>query len=91
MFNETTGANWLELDPQTKGQMGQLWLPCLRKQEIDSLFADNLLLQTIEEQLASMVSYWQDVELIDLHDDLLPDATAEIFFEAEEGYRLIPL
>lgn len=53
------------------------------------MFENVPLLQVIKEEVLAKISYWNDVELVDIEDTRLPDHEGEIFFEARDGYRLL--
>lgn len=80
---------WMDWNLQKKSQVCQLWFPCLRREEVEELFKTVPLLQAIKGEVQSKISYWNDVELVDIEDPKLPDLEGEIFFEARDGYRLL--
>lgn len=80
---------WPDWDLKKKSQVCQLWFPCLRRQEVEELFENVPLLQVIKKEVQTNVTYWNNVELVDIEDPRLPDHEGEIFFEARDGYRLL--
>lgn len=82
---------WLNWDVTRKTRMGQLWIPCLTKEEVETIFNEEPILKNIKDKVASMITYWKDVELIDPETGKLENPEGEIFFEARDGYRLIPI
>lgn len=82
---------WLDWDIGIKQQLGQLWMPCLRKSEMDYLFAHVPELNKIHRELRSYITYWNDIEIINPNQGGFPDKDGEIFFEARDGYQLMPI
>ena len=46
-------------------------------------------LSRIRSKVYSSIAYWNDVELIDIHQEAFSDKEGEIFFEAKGGYQLV--
>ncbi len=80
------GKDWLN-DRKEKNEIGKLWIPCLTKDEINSLVKNNNRLKEIKEKIYDAITYWDSVELIGKGMDS-PDPEGELFFEAEDGYYL---
>lgn len=89
LLKESTEDWWLDWDLEKKKEFGQLWMPCLRKREVEHLFANVPELHNIRSQISSAITYWNDVELIDVDQESFPDKEGEIFFEAKGGYQLV--
>jgi len=66
---------------------GRLWIPCLTKKEVDSLFEEVEILKDIRDDIYNAITYWNDIVLIKKNEPV-PDAEGELFFEAKEGYYL---
>jgi len=81
---------WVESDLHAKSDAGRLWMPCLRKEEVDSLFENTKSLREIRQEIYDAITYWNDIVLI-RQDGEIPDEKGEIFFEAFDGYRLLPI
>ena len=47
------------------------------------MFENVPLLQVIKEEVLAKISYWNDVELVDIEDTRLPDHEGEIFLRQE--------
>jgi len=84
------GQSWIDGDLAQKTAIGRLWMPCLRKDEVDSLFESVETLQHIRDEIFGGITYWNDVVLLK-ESDSLPDETGEVFFEPADGYWLRPL
>lgn len=88
LLKESAG-DWLDWNLDWKKDIGQLWMPCLRKGEVESLFSNISELSRIRSKVYSSIAYWNDVELIDIHQEAFSDKEGEIFFEAKGGYQLV--
>lgn len=88
LLKESIGDWWLDWDLDSKKQIGHLWMPCLRKREVEHLFAYVPELHNIRSKIFSAITYWNNVELIDVDQESLPDKEGEVFFEAKDGYQL---
>jgi len=55
---------WIDWDLEEKLQLGQLWMPCLRKKEINFLFENVPHLRDIRDALKAKIKYWNDVTLL---------------------------
>ncbi|NTV13136.1 MAG: hypothetical protein HGA96_04275 [Desulfobulbaceae bacterium] len=84
------GQEWIDADLLSKTEIGRLWIPCLDKNEVESIFAESARLASIRNQVFAAITYWDDILLID--DVAVPCAlnnTGEVFFEAaDDGYYL---
>lgn len=90
LLKRSTKDRWLDRDIDSKEQIGRLWMPCLRKNDIDYLFTHVQELKKIRSELLSWITYWRDVEII--HSKQMSiEKVGEIFFEAKEGYQLVSL
>ena len=84
------GQKWIDRDLDLKTDAGRLWMPCLRKEEVDALFDEADVLKKIRREIYDAITYWDDVLLV-RPGEPLSDQKGEIFFEAFDGYRLLPL
>lgn len=84
------GQGWLDGAMREKEKAGKLWLPCLRKEEVEALFTEVDALKAIRNEIWEAITFWNDVALI-REGSLAPDPIGEFFFEAEDGYRLEPI
>lgn len=84
------GQGWLDGGMREKENAGRLWLPCLRKDEVESLFTEVEALKSIRNEIWEAITFWDDVVLI-REGAPVPDPIGEFFFEAEGGYRLEPI
>ncbi|MFQ5443368.1 MAG: hypothetical protein ACE5EK_02005 [Nitrospinales bacterium] len=89
LVSEISGERWIDLDLKKKQEIGQLWIPCLRKKEISYLFDSIPLLKKIREQLYNKINYWNDVKTLSTDNDFPMNETGELFFEPFDGYRLL--
>jgi len=79
--------SWIDKDIYAKSDIGRLWIPCLRKEEVDTLFEKTDVLKEIRQDIYDAITYWEDVVLI-REGEQIPDQEGEIFFEAFDGYLL---
>jgi len=84
------GQGWLDSTMREKEKAGILWMPCLRKEEVEALFNEVGELKAIRNEIWEAITFWNDVALI-REGSLAPDQSGEFFFEAEDGYRLEPI
>lgn len=80
------GQDWVDSALKNKNELGQLWIPCLSKGEVDAL------LQTpsyshIRESIWENITYWDDATIFN-ESDKLPKNNGEVFFEPIDGYYL---
>lgn len=66
-----------------KEKAGRLWLPCLKKEEIEQLFRSDPLAK-IKDEIWRKITYWDDVQLVPPDSESLPHPEGEVFFEADE-------
>jgi hypothetical protein len=81
------GEKWTDESLESRTEVGRLWMPCLKKQEIEYLFDSVDALRAIKEAIWEAVSYWDDVSI--LHDSGSVSGSGEIFFEPVSGYKLV--
>jgi hypothetical protein len=81
---------WVDKELHAKSDIGRLWIPCLRKGEVDALFETIEALKNIRQEIFDAITYWDDVALISQQESI-PDNEGEVFFEAFDGYYLSPL
>jgi hypothetical protein len=87
---EKLGDEWINRSLAQKSEAGRLWLPCLSKVEVDSLFGKIAVLHRMRKELLNKIRYWNDVVSVDISNPSI-DHEGEIFFETSEGYYLRPL
>lgn len=83
---EKLGQSWIDSSLEEKKEIGQLWIPCLKKQEIDTLFQSPLI-SHLMPSIWEAITYWDGASNFD---DLykLSQHSGEIFFEPIDGYYL---
>lgn len=69
------------------GGIGQLFIPCLTKEEVEQIFQEDDLLRALKDDFRKAIKYWESVSLIN-SGEAFPDPVGEIFFEAFDGYLL---
>jgi hypothetical protein len=84
------GSDWIKGSLTLKQDAGRLWLPCLARPDVDLLFDEVPVLRDLREELRERIRYWEDVRLLDPAAPLI-DPEGELFFEAPDGYDLVPL
>jgi len=82
------GSTWTNAPLDHKQEVGRLWMPCLTKAEVQSLFETVDTLKSIRQEIEESVTYWKSVVKIASLDCMI-DIEGELFFEAPEGYELI--
>jgi hypothetical protein len=87
---ERLGEDWINDAMERKSDAGRLWLPCVRKEEVDRLFAEVETLRGLRAELSDRIRYWSDVVLVDPQFPCL-DPEGEVFFTTSEGYYLTPI
>ena len=87
---KSLGQEWIDGSMTQKERAGRLWLPCLSKDEVESLFREVDILKRLRDRVFEAVTYWNDVILLK-DGEGIPDPNGEVFFEAEHGYKLVPL
>lgn len=75
------GTDWVNSDKAIKTPAGQLWMPCLSKEEVEAVFRESELAPHREEVFAA-VTYWKNARM----DGDLPYPDGEIFFEADSWH-----
>ena len=55
------GQKWIDRDLDLKTDAGRLWMPCLRKEEVDALFDEADVLKNLGEQAKHLASDFQDL------------------------------
>jgi hypothetical protein len=78
------GQNWLDSDLVGKKDIGQLFIPLLSKEEVESILLAPEM-QSLKMSLFNHVDFWNDIKIIDEQTDL---TEGELFFYAEDGYYL---
>ena len=78
--------SWVDSPIETKNKAGRLWMPCLSKTEIETIFNDTDTLKEIKAVMWDSIKYWEDTRLLAREET--PSNTGEIFFEAFDGYYL---
>lgn len=78
------GTDWVNSDKAAKVPAGQLWMPCLSKDEVEAVFRESALAPHRDEVFAA-VTYWKNARLVSLDGDL-PYPNGEIFFEADSWH-----
>lgn len=77
------GQGWIDGSLAGKEESGRLWIPCLRKEEVELLFHSEPL-AIIKDRVWDEISYWNDVRIVSLDAASLPYPQGEIFIEADE-------
>ncbi|HOQ43350.1 MAG TPA: hypothetical protein PK178_14415 [Smithellaceae bacterium] len=54
------GQGWLDGGMPEKEKAGRLWLPCLRKDEVESLFSEVEALKEIRSEIWEAITFWGD-------------------------------
>lgn len=85
LLKERAGDWWLDWDLESKKQIGQLWMPCLRKSEVEYIFNNVRDLYNIRSKILSCITYWKNVDLIDVNQESFPDKEGEIFFHTAKA------
>lgn len=81
------GTPWVNLPVEEKQQVGCLYMPCLRKGEVETLFEEVEVLRAARDEIWENISFWDDVVLLEDAEHVV-DEEGEIFFEYPGGYRL---
>jgi hypothetical protein len=77
------GHGWIDSSLAEKEIAGRLWIPCLRKEEIEQLFRSAPLAK-IREDIWKAIRYWDDVRIVQPDSGSLPFPEGEVFFETDE-------
>jgi hypothetical protein len=78
---------WIDADLPEKVEIGRLWIPGLKKGEIENLFDTVDGLKSIRNKLSVSIKYWSDAVLSTGNPPIV-NGSGEIFFEAFDGYYL---
>ncbi len=81
------GNDWFSKEIIEKNKIATLWMPCMRKEDVESIFKNSALLKSMRDELFDSINYWHDVVLIK-SSNVIPDDRGEIFFEYPDGYSL---
>lgn len=82
-FRKNVGQAWLDADIADKKALGALFIPVLSQNEVNGIM---LNYPEIADTLRSTSTFWKDCKLI-TETSILTDG--EVFFSAEDGYRLV--
>ena len=83
MILSILGQAWVDGSMQAKQPEGLLWMPCLTKEEVESVFNVSARLASKKAEILAVVRLWQDAVLVDAdQEDAWPYEDGEIFFEA---------
>ncbi|MFC1560323.1 hypothetical protein ACFL3W_00090 [Pseudomonadota bacterium] len=79
------GQSWIDSSLEEK-EIGQLWIPCLKKNEVETLFK-SAPISHLREAIWESITFWDDASTFD---DLnhLPHKNGEVFFQPLDGYHL---
>jgi hypothetical protein len=80
------GQNWIDSPLEEKNKLGRLWIPGLKKTEIDNLLQSSSV-RHLREPIWESINFWDDVSTFD-DVDKLPQHNGEVFFEPIDGYHL---
>jgi hypothetical protein len=81
------GRDWVEGNLSEKEELGRLWIPCLKKDDMNFLFGNNRKLREIRDGVYNSINYWDNVVMVK-NNTTFPDEEGELFFEPLEGYWL---
>jgi hypothetical protein len=84
---DSFGSEWLNSSLSDKEELGRLWMPCLTKSDLDTLFEEVESLRNIRDEIHNAINYWNDVVLVK-HVGDIRDPEGELFFEVSDGYYL---
>lgn len=84
------GKDWPDYNIDKKVEIGRLFMPCLKKEEVEGLFNRVEALKKINKEISDAIRYWNHVVLIK-EGDSLPDPQGEVFFEYEDGFELVDI
>jgi len=79
-INQLLGSAWINAPLQVKKGISPLWAPCLMADEVEELFATDLL-NPFRQEVWEKIGFWDQVQLFESFGDL-PFENGEIFFEA---------
>jgi len=80
-------SKWFDNDLEMKQRSSCLWMPCLKKEETETILSEFDGLNNIKEELYNSIKYWDDVVLLDRL-SVVPNNQGEIFFEYPDGFFL---
>ncbi len=83
------GKAWINSKMSEKERLGRLWMPCLRKKEVENIFDDSEILRGLSKQIYDEIKYWDSIVSLD-NPENIPCPTGEIFFQPIGGYFLKP-
>jgi len=78
---------WFDNDLGEKRKIACLWMPCLKKEETETIISEFDGLNITRDELYNSIRYWDDVVLLDRL-SVVPNNQGEIFFEYPDGYFL---
>lgn len=78
---------WFDNDLGEKCKIACLWMPCLKKEETETILSKFDGLNITKDELYNSIRYWDDVVLLDRL-SVVPNNQGEIFFEYPDGYFL---
>ena len=84
------GSKWTDGKLVDKQKAGALWIPCLSKEDVDTLFKQVEELRNIRDEIWNVITYWKEVQAVDISKGI-PDRRGELFFEPIDGYHLRPM
>jgi len=90
LMYDRLGDDWINEALPRKLQAGQLWLPCVTKEEVECLFSEVEVLRNLRGEIAEKVRYWSDVVRVDSRHPCV-DAEGEVFFTTAAGFYLTPV
>ncbi len=96
LFDKLGGKfTWPSKTIEEKYPAGQLFQPCLSGKEVDQLFDNADALRPHKDEIREIVSYWDDLKLVE-PDELADEEVGEIIFQfkdpgEEEGYWRRPV
>jgi hypothetical protein len=79
------GQSWIDSSLEEK-EIGQLWTPCLKKCEVETLFQSSPI-SHLRESIWEGITFWDDASTFDDLDNL-PQHNGEVFFQPIDGYYL---
>ena len=79
------GQSWIDSSLEEK-EIGQLWIPCLKKSEVETLFQSSPI-SHLRESVWEGITFWDDASTFDDLDNL-PQQNGEVFFQPIDGYYL---
>jgi hypothetical protein len=80
------GQDWVDGSLEEKKVAGQLWIPCLEKNEVD-MFFQSPSLSNVMQSIWETITYCDDFSTF-ADVTSLPQHKGEVFFEPIDGYHL---